>query len=86
MVRTARYKYALYNWGRYREQLFDLANDPGEKSNLAGKPESGKILEEHRRRLYEWIGKTDDPFTYHYAQPHAGPQFPGSEFSSRHAP
>lgn len=35
MVRDQRYKYTCYAWGRNREQLVDLAADPGEMVNLA---------------------------------------------------
>ena len=35
MLRTPRYKYVVYSWGKHREQLFDLTTDPGETINLA---------------------------------------------------
>jgi hypothetical protein len=34
-VYRGRYKYAVYSWGRYREQLHDVIADPGERRNLA---------------------------------------------------
>lgn len=35
MVHTPRYTYAVYERGWYREQLFDMREDPGEMVNLA---------------------------------------------------
>ena len=43
------------------EQLYDLTLDPNEMSNLAAEPASGKVLEELRGRLREWMEETDDP-------------------------
>jgi len=48
-VRTERYKYAVYDRGRYREQLFDLQADPGEMVNLAVESRYAHVLDEHRR-------------------------------------
>jgi len=62
MVRTARYKYAVYSWGENREQLFDMDRDPGELHNLASDPSSLGVLESHRARLREWIAQTGDSF------------------------
>jgi arylsulfatase A-like enzyme len=63
MVRTARYKYIVYNWGRYREQLFDLEKDPGEMVNLAYSMKYGKQLDAHREYLAKWCAYTGDSFT-----------------------
>jgi choline-sulfatase len=60
MLRTDRYKYNVYESGRNREQLIDLEKDPGEMRNLAGDPELREILEDHRRRLCEWVEATGD--------------------------
>ena len=35
MLRTARFKYCVYDVGENREQLFDMQTDPGETNNLA---------------------------------------------------
>lgn len=51
MVRTERFKYACYAWGRDREQLFDLDTDPGELSNLATVGTHRETLEAHRALL-----------------------------------
>jgi arylsulfatase A-like enzyme len=71
MVRTERYKYVIYEWGRYREQLFDLQADPGEVVNLAVESRFGDVLEEHRRLLWSWCERTGDRFGHHYAHPEA---------------
>lgn len=62
MLRTARYKYVAYSWGRYREQLFDLREDPGEMVNLAVAARYDDVLAEHRRRLTDWCRKEGDDF------------------------
>mgnify|MGYP002789742783 CR=1 FL=1 len=51
MVRTDRYKYAVYLHGEHRESLIDLANDPGEMVDLARDPGYRAILLDHRERL-----------------------------------
>lgn len=48
-LRTRQYKYARYIEFDY-EQLYDLANDPHETTNLADKPEHADILEKLRKR------------------------------------
>ena len=55
MLRTERYKYILYDWGEYREQLFDLRADPGEMVNLAVEARYAKPLQDHRDRLHAWM-------------------------------
>ena len=62
MLRTQQYKYIVYSAGRLREQLFDLHSDPGEMNNLAVLPQYKPVLDEHRRRLAERIGRTGDYF------------------------
>ena len=62
MVRTGRYKYIAFDQGRRREQLIDMANDPGEMVNLAGRPECEAVLDQHRRYLVDWCRRTNDAF------------------------
>jgi len=62
MLRTQRYKYAVYSWGLYREQLTDLENDPGEMVNLAVETRYADVLQEHRDRLARWCKENDDRF------------------------
>jgi len=54
MLRTGRFKYVVYQTGKHRQQLIDLANDPGEMVNLAEDPKYRDVLDEHRRRLRRW--------------------------------
>ena len=60
MIRTDRYKYVRYSWGRHREQLYDLERDPGEMINLAVESAHSDILDQHRRLLVDWAGRTRD--------------------------
>jgi choline-sulfatase len=62
MLRTACWKYVVYDSGAHREQLFDLRADPGETRSLAGDPASGRALEDHRRLLEKHLARTGDPF------------------------
>lgn len=59
---TDRYKYSVFPMGRYREQLIDLQNDPGEMVNLTVNSRFKNELDDHRHRLRQWCEKTDDPF------------------------
>lgn len=56
VVRSQRYKYVLYDKGRYREQLFDMQNDRGEMRNLAMENTFDKELQKHRDILAKWMG------------------------------
>ena len=66
MLRTDRFKYVVYESGEHREQLIDLANDPGEMKNLAETPEFQDVLNDHRRRLRRWVEETDDQIAKPY--------------------
>jgi arylsulfatase A-like enzyme len=67
MLRTARYKYCVYNEGELRESLVDLVEDPGEMKNLALSGDSQRLLDEHRQLLQQWIEETDDRDAKTYA-------------------
>lgn len=54
MVRTPRYKYVLYDKGRYREQLFDMTTDRGEMVNLAVTSRYQDELQHCRELLRQW--------------------------------
>lgn len=43
------------------EELFDLIFDPAERTNLAGQPHMQSVITQMRRRLSEWMIRTDDP-------------------------
>ncbi|MGH7944025.1 MAG: sulfatase [Opitutaceae bacterium] len=54
-VRSERWRYIRYADGS--EELYDLANDPREWTNLAGRAEHAHVIAEHRR----WLPKIDVP-------------------------
>ncbi|GAG73074.1 unnamed protein product, partial [marine sediment metagenome] len=60
MVVTADYKYILFDGGANPEQLFDLANDPGELWPVTYQPEYREQLIAHRNMLLEWNDRIDD--------------------------
>jgi arylsulfatase A-like enzyme len=62
MLRTARYKYVVFDGGRRAEQLFNLDHDPGEIRNLASEAASKTVLHEHRQLLAKWVAETADDF------------------------
>ncbi|NKI27372.1 sulfatase-like hydrolase/transferase [Arenibacter sp. 6A1] len=55
-----KYKYVLYSWGKNREQLFDLENDPFEMNNLVHSGAYLEKLDEYRQKLLEWCKETND--------------------------
>ena len=64
MVRTGRHKYVRFSAGRYREQFFDLALDPGEMNNLTEDPAHQEELVRHRAILDRWMEREGDPFPH----------------------
>ena len=54
-LRTKRYKYVLYDKGRYREQLFDIENDRSEMRNLAVENKYEEGLKRRRALLHKWM-------------------------------
>lgn len=60
MVRTRDWKYIhRYPYGPH--ELYDLANDPHERVNLAGKPECAQVEAALRQQLTEFYVKYSDP-------------------------
>lgn len=55
MVRSAQYKYVLYDKGQYREMLYDMTSDRGEMVNLAVESRYADIVKKHREILRKWI-------------------------------
>jgi len=66
MVRTDRYKYIVYASGSPREQLIDLADDPGEMQNLALDPAAAEVLRQHRQLLKQWYADNNETLEEHY--------------------
>ena len=62
MLRSAKYKYVVFNSGTHAEQLFNLTADPGETRNLATAKASQNLLRQHRDLLRNWISQTNDEF------------------------
>ena len=61
MIRTDRFKYCVYAHGDQRESLVDLADDPGEMTNLAREPAQRETLLAMRERLRQWGVANHDP-------------------------
>lgn len=59
-VYRGRFKYAVYSWGRHREQLHDLSADPGEQRNLAVESAFDGVRDEMRTALLDWCRETED--------------------------
>ena len=58
---TIRAAYSTYrNPPEY--ELYDLENDPFERTNLAGNPEVSDLLNSLKNKLEKWQRETDDPF------------------------
>ncbi len=60
MIRNDRYKLIEYP-AVGQTQLFDLAEDPAERTNLASSAEHAQRLAALRRRLRDWQQQVDDP-------------------------
>lgn len=61
MVRTAKYKYVLYDKGLYREQLYDMSTDRLETVNLAVESQYAPVLEQMRSILRTYLETTPGP-------------------------
>ncbi len=65
MITDGRFKYNVYSYGRRNEQLFDLANDPGEERNLAYDPVYKETKMKLRIQMERSMKRTGDTFTLH---------------------
>ncbi|MDQ3702110.1 MAG: sulfatase-like hydrolase/transferase [Chloroflexota bacterium] len=59
MVRTRRWKYTHDTVGD-GDELYDLQDDPGELTNLAGDPRHATVVAEMQRLLLDWCLETED--------------------------
>jgi choline-sulfatase len=62
MIRTARYKYIIFDSGDAREQFFDLERDPGELANRIADSSLADEVTRHRGLLEQWLQDTQDTF------------------------
>ena len=60
MVRTDRYKYCVYEFGKQRESLVDMQDDPLEAKNLASEAKYREVLNNHRKLLRRFGEQHDD--------------------------
>ncbi len=60
MLRTARFKYSIYDLGKHRESLIDMQKDPLEMKNLARNLEYKTILKQHQNLLKQYAKETGD--------------------------
>ncbi len=61
-LRSARYKYSLWEGPGNRELLIDMEKDPGEMRNLAAEPRMAAVLAQHRARLRDEINRREDRY------------------------
>jgi arylsulfatase A-like enzyme len=60
MVRTREWKY-VHRYPSGPHELFDLRNDPGERTNLVDEASARSVAEHLRGRLQSWFQKYVDP-------------------------
>ena len=61
MLRTRRWKLVRHHESGLPEELYDLAADPGELTNLAGSPAASETLARLRAELDERLRAIGDP-------------------------
>lgn len=62
MLRSADYKYVVFDRGAHAEQLFHLPSDPGETRCLVNDAAHADALQGHRRMFQQWLQESGDPF------------------------
>lgn len=60
-IRTAEWKYIERQGGVLPRELYDLTDDPGERSNLADRPAHEKTQRELREQLHAFFDRNADP-------------------------
>src|SRR5258708_33460769 len=61
MVRTDKAKLVRHHRCNGLDELYDLAEDPGETKNRYGTAKHAKVREELQKRLTAWMQSIDDP-------------------------
>jgi uncharacterized sulfatase len=61
MVRTERWKLVRHHKANGLDELYDLANDPGEEKNLYAAAKHAKARDELQGKLTKWMKSIDDP-------------------------
>ena len=61
MAPSGKYMEKSYNKPRKGEELYDLINDPNEKTNLIDNPNYQNIVQELKNKLNDWMIRTKDP-------------------------
>lgn len=61
LIRTPSYKLIVWRDAGRPDELYDLAADPRELDNLAGRPEAAAVEARLRERLAHWLERTADP-------------------------
>ncbi|MFT7641829.1 MAG: arylsulfatase A-like enzyme [Pirellulaceae bacterium] len=74
MVRTDRYKYCVYQYGKQRESLVDMQADPLELKNLAQQAEFQDTLAKHRKLLVKFGEQHEDKLVPELLQNNVGPR------------
>ncbi|MBS0472819.1 MAG: alkaline phosphatase family protein [Proteobacteria bacterium] len=71
IIRDERFKYVHFT--KLPPLLFDLQNDPGEFTNLAGDPRYVGVMLEYAQKLLSWRMNHDEQVLTHIAITHDGP-------------
>jgi N-acetylglucosamine-6-sulfatase len=58
-IRTDRYKYMHYHGIWDKDELYDILNDPDEKTNLIDIPEQQDLVKELKERVFQWLEESD---------------------------
>jgi arylsulfatase A-like enzyme len=60
MIRTQEWKY-VYRHAYGPHELYDLVNDPDERTNLAGDPDRQARIDELKQTMDAWFARYVDP-------------------------
>ncbi len=61
MIRTDKWKLVRHHHTNLMDELYDLANDPGETRNLYAQPQHADVRDQLQARLTDWMRSIDDP-------------------------